>query len=312
MSEFRSILKLEKCELEISHKEEVIFLGSCFSDEIGNKFKNAGFKTFQNPFGTIFHPLALSRLLDSNIDFEKSIFKRNDVFLSWYTSSLFWNLNPVKLQQDLNKQRDTFHEKLKNCGVLFMTFGSSWEYFHLGLKEIVANCHKTEQKYFEKKLSPTAVISKTVKQSILELQHIYPNLKIVFTVSPVRHLREGLVENNRSKARLFEVIHSIIDEVPNTSYFPSFELINDDLRDYRFFEKDLMHPNTQAIEYVWENLKTYYFTASTKGKVKKVENARILLNHLPNQIGTIEANALQAKKDAVENEMKSDTGISWT
>ncbi|MES2588911.1 MAG: GSCFA domain-containing protein [Bacteroidota bacterium] len=298
---------------KISHKDKIVFFGSCFSDELSARFKNAGFDVLSNPFGTIFHPLAMARNFE-NIFSNKAqhhIFEQNKTFFSWNCSSLICKNSEKELEEELNLIDSKLSELLKNTSYLFITFGTAWGYFHNEEKCIVANCHKQKSDLFEKQLTEidemfvswSAVLAKIYKEN--------PKIKIVFTVSPVRHAKDGLIENNRSKARLFEVISRLEKHFP-TAYFPSYEIIQDELRDYRFYKEDLIHPNEQAISYVWSNIKTTLFDSKTLNKLDEIEKLRFLANHQvlssnKEEIEHFEKN----RKQKIDIFLKNNSDVKW-
>lgn len=272
--------KLPDYQKKITYQDSLLFLGSCFSDEMFLKFKNAGFEVDSNPFGTIFHPIPLAQFIQNCVD-QKQDFKiehSNDSFFSFETSNLFSYATNEELIQFLNTTQQEFFHKLKTASYLFVTLGTAWGYRHIESQEIVANCHKFPASNFQKDLSSVSELVETWKKTIQELQKVNPTLSIVFTVSPVRHSKDGLAENNRSKARLFELISQLEDQF-QIGYFPSYEIVVDELRDYRFFKKDLVHPNEQAIQYIWQKIKQTFFLESALKLVEEVENIRKLQQH---------------------------------
>ncbi len=312
MFEMKSTLELRKDKLSLIHGKPIVLIGSCFSTEIGNRFSNAGFETVHNSFGTIFHPTAIAKLLSFPMNFEDSIFQKEEYYLSWNAAGTLWNMDKEELLLDLNGKHAHLHAQLKAAQALFITFGTAWEYYNIQTDETVANCHKMNSNLFEKRLTCTADLIANARYCIEGLNSLYPNLTIILTVSPVRHLRDGIIENNRSKARLLEMVHALCEtHSAYVSYFPSYDLILDDLRDYRFFEADLAHPNKQAIDYVWSGIKTKYMDTATLSLCKKVENARTLVQHKTIHVGTMEAEQLEQKKTQILSEMRSNPLIYW-
>ena len=234
-------------EISIKHGEEVILMGSCFSDNLAPYLINSGFKTLSNPFGTIFHPLALSRVLNDVLDQNSKVdsVNRADLWFDWRATNEFGK-SEEELQSNLEKKFSATLDSLKKSSLLVITFGTSWGYRKDD--QIVANCHKMPSSLFEKELTALELIQSEWGNLLSRFKAFNPNLKIVFAVSPVRHIKDGVVENNRSKARLLELAHSLQGY---GSYFPSYEIVMDILRDYRFFKEDTVHPNDQAVKIVW-------------------------------------------------------------
>ena len=281
---FKLETKIPAFTQKISHQDQVIFFGSCFSDDISSRFKNAGFDVLSNPFGTIFHPIPMARnIINSfNQGSELSIFESENHFSSWDCSTLINSESKDVLEQEIRKIQATFLEYIEKSSYLFITFGTSFGYLNIENEQIVSNCHKQNSTLFRKKLSEIEEMSHLWKSALEVIFEKNPQIKIVFTVSPVRHSKDGLTENNRSKARLFELISNLEKHFKNKNalhYFPSYEIIIDELRDYRFYKEDLIHPSEQAINYIWEKIKTTFFSEKTIKLIDEVENLRKLEQH---------------------------------
>lgn len=259
--------------MHFSHQQKIALIGSCFSDEMLNKLKYAGFNVKSNPFGTIFHPLSIAKfILDCfNEDYIERIIQQNDVFLSLDAGSKIYGLNVEEYKNKLKVIRNNSIEDIASSSHLFITFGTSWAY--LFEQEIVGNCHKIPAHKFEKKISDVNEIVDEWKKVIQQLHHLNPGLNIVFTVSPVRHLKDGLIENSRSKARLILACEEL-SILPNCSYFPAYEMVIDELRDYQYFKEDLAHPNEKAINFVWKKLLCEFTSIETQQLCQEIEQLR--------------------------------------
>lgn len=257
-------------------------MGSCFSDEIADKANYFGFNTCSNPFGTVFHPLAIARTLLETIQrstgFRERIATRNDLFFSWDAGSTLFGYSTEELNKKLESTRSVLSEDLKLGNFLFVTFGTAWGYREHQSNELVANCHKYPGTAFTKQLTSIEEIVFQWENVIGLLKELNPDLKIVFTISPVRHSKDGLVENNHSKAILIEAVRRLVSE-NYASYFPSYEIVIDELRDYRFFKEDRVHPNEEAVAYVWDRFKDCYFTEDTKKIMEEVRSYRLAEGH---------------------------------
>jgi hypothetical protein len=266
--------------VKISHGDKVLLLGSCFSDEIFKYFRYNGFDAHSNPFGTIFHPIVLSRFLQQTIEgtHHEQVFQREDIFLSWDASASLYSLSSDDLNARMCELRQIWRSNLESSNTLIVTFGTSWGYRHKELDLIVANCHKIQSGTFQKELTTSFEIVHSWKKTLDLLKKFNPALKVIFTVSPVRHVRDGLVENSRSKAHLISAVEQLCNE-PSVYYFPSYEIINDELRDYRFFKSDLVHPNDHAISYVWERFSASFFSAETIRINSEVRSLRAAQEH---------------------------------
>ena len=268
---------------KIKHQDELVLIGSCFSDEIGNKLKDLRFNSISNPAGTLFSPLAIHNLLSESIQPKHNLsnftIKRGEIFCNYHFHSDIHADNEKTLNEKIALLGRSILERIKQAKVLFLTFGSSWVYKHKQLNAYVANCHKQNSNSFEKEILNVSEISKRFLELIPEIHKLNPEIRIVFTVSPVKHLRDGVEENFLSKSVLRLAIDEIIKDSKNTSYFPAYELITDDLRDYRFYKEDLAHPNELAVNYVWEKFSQTYFDEKTIELNKKIHNLNVALAH---------------------------------
>lgn len=279
-------LKLEIKQFKIIEKESSILLnGSCFTENIGNFLKNSGFETCINPFGIIYNPVSISNSLQNIID--KKLFTESDLYfthekryISFEHHGRFSGNEISKVLNNINSEIRNAHIFLKNADCLIITLGTSWAYRHNDSNKIVANCHKVPNNKFSKELLSIETICENLKVALKKLKDFNKNLKIIFTVSPVKHLADGVVENQQSKATLILSVKKMLEEFPNnTFYFPAFEIVNDELRDYRFYENDHAHPTAAATEYVWERFVETCFTEGATKKVKDAANVSKIINH---------------------------------
>ncbi len=267
-------------QYKITHQDGVLFIGSCFSEHIAGKLLDLKFHVKTNPFGIVFNPKSIVNSLKRII--HKIYFKEEDVFEKeglWYSlethSSVSAN-SKKELLHTLNHLIDEWNLELHKANYLVITLGSAFAYQHKEQEKIAANCHKLPQALFEKVLLENHEIIVDFQELIDEIKSINPHLKWMFTVSPVKHLRDGVVENNLSKAILIQSVHQLVKQNTNCFYFPAYELVTDDLRDYRFYESDMAHPNTQAINYVWKRFSEVYFndiTNSINDRVQQIHQA---------------------------------------
>jgi hypothetical protein len=249
---------------KIEHGKPLLLLGSCFSDDISKRFQENGFNVDANPFGTIFHPTVLARFIDETIQGLEAerIFNRKDVFLSWDAGAKKYGMSSAALSSQLKVTRAAWKEHLKNADYLFITFGTAHAYVHQELNISVGNCHKMPSSLFQKELTTSDEMVRQWQHTLNLLKAFNPSLKVFFTVSPVRHIKDGIIENNHSKSILIQLVHEIVKH-ENCFYFPSYEIVIDELRDYRYYKEDLVHPNELAIQYIWEKLSKSLFTVQT-------------------------------------------------
>ncbi len=272
-----------------------MLVGSCFTEHIGNALRDLKFSVLQNPNGILFGPDAVCKSLNSYISNNKyseaDLFQLNEVWNSWQHHSRFSNINSAEAVRTINESQQTAHDFLKQADWLIVTLGSSFSYrltkqadkANCEMGDGVANCHRAPAQWFDKELLEIPAIISLLENCIGELKSFNPGLKIIFTVSPVRHIRDGVVENNRSKARLIEAVHHITSKVELTYYFPAYELVIDVLRDYRFYDIDLVHPNYPATEFVLEKFAESCIDEVTQQLMQEVKKIVIARKHKPFQ-----------------------------
>jgi lysophospholipase L1-like esterase len=282
---FRTNIQLQKERNQIDYNSKLLLIGSCFSENISKKLDYFKFKTFSNPFGILYNPIAIEKLITNAINLTK--YTEKDIFLlneRWHCFDAHSNLSATtkeELLSNLNTSISSTKKQLKNASHLVITLGTARVYRHIESDNIVGNCHKIPQKKFLQELL-------SVKQIIASLENIVelvkaenPSITIIFTVSPVRHLKDGFVENTQSKAHLISAIHQIVDKRKQLHYFSSYEIMMDDLRDYRFYSADMVHPNETAVNYIWDNFKEVWVSEKSVSTMKEVETIQKGLLHKP-------------------------------
>jgi hypothetical protein len=254
--QFHLNLQVKKFPDQLNLKDKILLMGTCFAENIGAKLKSQKFDVLENPHGILYNPLSISKAIDSyvcgKIYKTEDLFFHNGLWSSWDHHGRFSHPEQEQCLLLINQSQSKAIERVKNLDWLILTTGSSFIYTLKETGNFVGNCHKAPNKIFDKKLLAVSQITEAFEIAISKLMELNPNLKILFTVSPVRYIRDGVVENNLSKAILLQATHQIIDKHKQGNYFPAYELVMDDLRDYRFFKEDMVHPNQQAIDYVWE------------------------------------------------------------
>ncbi len=283
--EFFLPFQVRSFPFKISYRDKVLFIGSCFSEEMGNKMVDLKFDVLQNPNGILYDPVSITDALFSYIENkpfdEENLFELNGLWHSWKHHSVFSGENKKEVVKKIMNSQSRAHAFLKEANILIVTFGTAFNYQLTESFKNVANCHKAPANLFIKTLLPVEQIKADLLSVISALELFNPQLKIIFTVSPVKHVKDGLVENNRSKARLLEATHSVTDEKENVFYFPAYELVNDVLRDYRFYKNDFVHPNQTAINFVFEKFSHSFFDITTKDILKEMEKILSAVNHKP-------------------------------
>ena len=281
----QTIVPLKKeVKNSIDYNSKILLLGSCFSENIGDKLNYFKFQTNQNPFGILFHPKAIENLVTNAIN-EKQYLPEDLIFQNerWHCFDAHSSLSSAdknELLANLNSAITTTNKKLKEATHVIITLGTSWVYRFIETDAIVANCHKIPQKKFLKKLLSVDEVTKSLKTTIALLKSVNKNVHILFTISPVRHLKDGFTENMQSKSHLITAIHSVIN-ANNSSYFPSYEIMMDELRDYRFYAQDMIHPNKTAINYIWERFMETQISDSSKLTMQEIETIQKGISHRP-------------------------------
>ena len=276
-------------ENQIDYNSKVLLLGSCFVENIGEKLAYYKFQTLQNPFGILFQPSAIEHLVSRAINedpfTEEDIFFYNEQWHCFEVHSSLSNQNKDEFLKTLNKKRIQLLDFLKSASHIVFTYGTSWVYKNIETNSSVANCHKVPQKKFAKELLSVGELTKVIDHTVSLIRSINNEASIVFSVSPVRHVKDGIIENTRSKAHLISAIYNSINErrtKKNTEvYFPSFEIMMDELRDYRFYKEDMIHPNKTAISIIWEAFNEVWIAAETKQLQKEIGVIQSGLQHKP-------------------------------
>lgn len=278
--EFQLKCDIPESHIDLSYQDGVLLMGSCFSDSIGAKFEKGGFNVESNTFGTLFHPIAISNVLRAALMHKKEIdvFQRDDLFFSWDAASKIYSTNESDLVEMMHLKRLQLFNQIKNCRVICITFGTAWAYRLKRNAMIVGNCHKASAQFFDKEFSTIEEMKGEWEQVLKAIRAINPTVKMIFTVSPVRHVKDGLVNNAKSKARLFELIGELAEN-HKINYFPAYEIVMDELRDYRFYESDLVHPNKQAIDFIWEKFMDFAFSEQTRLVYEERNSLLNQLNH---------------------------------
>jgi hypothetical protein len=268
----------------INHQHKLLLIGSCFTENIGAKLKQHKFSVLENPNGILFNPISISNSLISYIEnkqyTEDELFYENESWNSWQHHSRFSYPDQNECLQLINQSQKEANIFLKDADWVLITLGSAFVY-ELANSEVVANCHKVPTDKFNKKLLSITEVIATLDNTIQQLFKFNPGLKIIFTISPVRHLRDGFVENNRSKSALIQAVHQLTDRSEKLFYFPAYELVIDDLRDYRFYAEDMVHPNYAATNYVWDKFVTTCIDTPSQQLMKEINVINAAKNHKP-------------------------------
>lgn len=280
---FRTEIKEISCGFTISHVDKLVLVGSCFSNNIGEKLEKGKFETLINPFGILYNPVSIKNAFKLCFSAEETnqeeLIFNNERFHSLKHHSDFSNVAAAAVVTSINERAKETKIFLKNAKVLFVTLGTAWVYRYNLTEEIVANCHKLPNHNFTKELLSVAAIKEALEELVYLVRKENSTIKIVFTISPVRHLKDGMIENNKSKSILNVAVHELLEEIENCHYFPSYEILMDDLRDYRFYKDDLLHPSEFAINYVWSNFRSCFFESDTINLIGEIEKIKRGIEH---------------------------------
>ncbi len=268
MEQFYTKIDIPKSPFAISLGDVIFSLGSCFATEMSAHFKENLFSVDNNPYGTLYNPLSiienLTRTIERNDYSKEDFFHYNEMYYSLSHHTGFQGYDSKKLLGKITKNEEKTRLSLKRSNILIITLGTAWYYQLVTSKKTVANCHKLPSKLFERKLLTPANIIIQMEKLMLLLEKRLPQIKVIYTVSPIRHLRDSATNNSRSKGALLYAVQEVCEQHTNGYYFPSFEILIDELRDYRFYNYTLSHPSSQALEYIWRKLQEALFTSEAK------------------------------------------------
>jgi hypothetical protein len=289
--DFMVNIRIPSPEPGISYRDKIFLAGSCFTEHIGGRLQQLKFSVLQNPNGILFDPLSVTKSLVSYIQNRKytseDLFYLNELWQSWQHHSVFSGMHQDEVLANINRSQQLAHDFLREADWLIITLGSSFSYQLTESGGSVANCHRAPAQWFRKHLLSIDETVTALDNCMHQLFHFNQKLKIIFTVSPVRHIRDGVTENNRSKARLIESVHHLVQKFDRLYYFPAYELVIDVLRDYRFYDIDLVHPNYAATEFVFEKFREHFIDASARSISEEVKNIVTAFKHKPFQPETL-------------------------
>ncbi|MFC4720705.1 GSCFA domain-containing protein [Geojedonia litorea] len=270
---------------QIDYHSKICLFGSCFAEHIGQKLDYFKFQNELNPFGILFHPLAIENLITAAINkkvySESDIFFHNEQWHSFETHSRLSSTSKDELLNSLNKYVKSTSQQIHDATHIIFTLGTSWVYRYIETDIVVANCHKIPQKKFVKELLTVDEVSESLQGTVSLIRSINPKATLVFTVSPVRHLKDGFIENTQSKSHLIAAIHQLVEPRQNTHYFPSYEIMMDQLRDYRFYSEDMIHPNQTAVDFIWGQFKKVWIANEASVTMDQIDGIQKGMQHRP-------------------------------
>ena len=282
---FRTQVELPEKETEIRHSEQIMLFGSCFAENIGNLLKENKFRCDINPFGVLYNPLsianALSLILEGKEYKEEDLFFSGGLWHSWMHHSDFSAPSQEEALALMNSRLAKAKENLAKADWLVMTWGTAYVYIHQEMQKVVGNCHKQPDKTFRRLMLNAEAFVEECRGVLKKCREVNPNLKVLFTVSPIRHAKDGMHGNQLSKATLLLAIDEICRTCPDCFYFPSYEIIMDELRDYRFYADDMIHLSSKSVEYIWECFSRCYFSKETQAVMKEWMEIKKAIDHKP-------------------------------
>ena len=283
--EFRTKIDIPRFGFGISHNDKCLFIGSCFAENIGNKLTATKIPTLVNPTGILYNPISIRESILNSLAEKK--YTADDVFLSGGTwnsfdfHSRFSNVDKAKCIESINSATKALKCQLETASVMFVTFGTAYIYELAETGKIVCNCHKQPEKCFTRRLLKVEEIVEAWSDCIEKIMSANPKLRIVFTVSPIRHWRDGAHQNQISKSTLHLAINELNAKFESTFYFPAYEIVMDELRDYRFYAADMVHPSETAIQYIWERFGDTFFSEQTNATIARIGKITAAANHRP-------------------------------
>jgi GSCFA family. len=284
--EFKTTIKIEKPSFQFSHTESILLMGSCFAENIGQELSKRFFSVDINPFGTLYNPSSIAKslwiLIEEKLFDERELFEHEGLFHSFMHHSRFSSVSAKESLSAINSRLAVSSQQIKTMERLILTFGTAWVYRLGSTKEVVANCHKLPEKIFTRSRLSVDEITDEWRDLLISLWKINPKLKVLFTVSPIRHWKDGANGNQLSKATLLLAIDKLCKSFPEqTEYFPSYEIMIDELRDYRFYASDMLHPSPMAIEYIWERFSESFIRKETINILKDLSEVQKAVDHRP-------------------------------
>ena len=275
-------IKIQPMDQAIAYGDGLIFLGSCFADEVGTLCRGLGFDALVNPFGVLYNPASIAQSLErlgngNPFTHEEVITVGEGQYCTFSHNTAFWRPDETTLLERVNQVLKEAHERFLAAKWIVISLGTSWVFRHKEMHQVVSNCHKLPARQFDRAFL-------TVEQSVDWLTKMllaYPDKQFIFTVSPLRHLKDGLHENLLSKAALLLAVDKVCKQFGNAHYFPAYEILLDELRDYRFYTEDMVHPTDQAVRYIWERFTDFAIDPKEKPAMQAATELKQMLQHRP-------------------------------
>ncbi len=302
---------------KINHETKILMLGSCFTEHISDKLERCKYNVLSNPFGILYNPVsiakAVQRIVDLSFYTEDELIFHQGLYHSMDHHGQFASKNKQTVLDKINSQIQSAHDQLKQSAFAFISPGTSKVYRYKKTEQIVGNCHKIPgTEFFHEQLLSEAC-EEAIADIFEKIRSIAPNCRIIWTVSPVRHLRDGLIENQVSKATLLLSIHNHLKNHPDHGYFPAYEIMVDELRDYRFYNRDMMHPSPLAVDIIWDRFEHAFMDEKTRSKNTALEKIQKAMEHrfLHDDREAMQTFA-QGQLNAIDQLEREMSGLDWT
>lgn len=304
---FQTKLNIKPLEQTIRYGDGLLYLGSCFANEVGNICKGLGFNALVNPFGVLYNPASIAQsvrrlAIGKPFDHDEVIQVGEGFYCTFSHNTAFWNPSETALLEQVNKNLNKAHEHFLESKWVVVSLGTSWVFRCKENGQVVSNCHKLPANLFERQFLSVEQSA----QSLSEIAGQHPEKQFIFTVSPLRHLKDGLHENQLSKAALLLAVNQVCMQFDNAHYFPAYEILLDELRDYRFYKEDMVHPTEQAVHYLWERFADFAINPIEKPAMKAAAELKQMLQHRPMFPESEAFRKFEALKEKKINDLKRD------
>lgn len=280
---FRTEIATSRGILQLKPQDTVVFMGSCFADNISKKLTDGLMDCWANPYGTAYNPLSvgeqIERIIEKKACSDQEIIKSGETYFSWLSHSKLQASSEAKIKDLIDQETNKMHKILQKASLLAITFGTSWTYRLKETGVAVANCHKQPQELFIRERLTVDEITDLWTRVIAKLRELNPKVHIMMTISPIRHVKDTMHGNQLSKAILLEATEKLIETTTNASYFEAYEIMLDELRDYRFYAEDMVHPNQTAIDFIYEKFAEAYMSNETKQMIKDGQKLTMASTH---------------------------------
>lgn len=307
--EFYTRVAAEQLPL-LTHADKLVTMGSCFADRMGEVFHNAGFRILVNSHGVLFNPLSIAQCIEHAFDkaYAPNLCKQEERWVSLDYHGRLSGSTIAEARAKIVSANSSLCEYLTKAKWFILTWGTAWVYRTVAEGGVVANCHRFPAQEFKRELLSVGEIVSAYQLLLQQLRSINPSLKVLLTVSPVRHLRDGMLDNSVSKATLLLATQQLVNSAKEVYYFPSYEIMQDELRDYRFYEADLIQPNIVARKYIWERLIEVWFDGKTRGLVESIERYRKMCEHTPTQTSSSTWTDFLKRRTALLSQIELEIG----